>query len=121
LKDLIAQANKEVNLAKSPRAFEANRVILPMLNEAIYCIQEQVVEASDIDVAMQNGCGFKVGLMAIAKEKGLAWCLNEINAYHKEQGERFRPSWLLGKLVGAKVHDFSALAQDKNKKPVAVS
>lgn len=121
LKDLIAQANKEVTLAKSPRAFEANRVILPMLNEAIYCLQEQVVEANDIDIAMQNGCGFKVGLMAIAKEKGLAWCLNEINAYHKEQGERFRPSWLLGKLVGANVHDFSELTQDKSKQPVAVS
>ncbi|MBP9094157.1 hypothetical protein KBI23_24280, partial [bacterium] len=64
---------------------------------------------------------FKVGLMAIAKEKGLAWCLNEISAYHKEQGERFRPSWLLGKLVGANVHDLSELAQDKSKQPAAVS
>lgn len=121
LKDLIAQANNDVTLAKSPRTFEASRVILPMLNEAIYCIQEKVVDASDIDIAMQNGCGFKVGLMAIAKEKGLAWCLSEISAYHKEQGERFRPSWLLGKLVGANVHDFSELAKDQSKQPVAVS
>jgi len=117
LADLIVQANKDSG-AKSikPRAFHADRLILPMLNEAIYCLQEQVVEADDIDVAMQNGCGFKIGLLAIAKEKGLAWCLAEISAYEQEQGERFRPSWLLAKLVGAKIHDFSEL----NKKPIAV-
>lgn len=119
LKDLIAEANKEATLPKSPRAFETHRVILPMLNEAIYCLQEKVVDSADIDVAMQNGCGFKIGLLAMAKEKGLEWCLNELNAYHKEQGERFRPSWLLGKLVGAHVHDFSD-SELNQKKTVSV-
>ncbi len=122
LQELIAQANKETVELAQPKTgakskdFDALRVILPMLNESIYCLQEQVVEADDIDVAMQHGCGFKIGLMALAKEKGLAWCLQELNAYHQAKGERFRPAWLLVKLVGAQVHDFSEL----NKKPIAV-
>ncbi len=122
LQEMIAQANKETAAQPSSKSgtkthgFDALRVILPMLNESIYCLQEQVVEADDIDVAMQNGCGFKIGLMALAKEKGLAWCLQELTAYHQAQGERFRPAWLLVKLVGAQVHDFSEL----NKEPIAV-
>lgn len=124
LAGLIKEANQETTLA-NPRAFDAMRLILPMVNEAIYCVQEQVVDPADVDVAMQNGCGFKIGLMDLAKKNGLAWCLNELNSYHKEQGERFRPSWLLSKLVGANIHDFDALAHktacaDSSKKPVAV-
>ncbi len=47
----------------------------------------------------------------IAEEKGLNWCLDEIDSYHKDLGERFRASWLLRKLVRAGVHDFSKLEQ----------
>lgn len=124
LAELIKEANKETKLATSPRTFEAMRVLLPMLNEAIYCIQENVVESSDVDVAMTNGCGFKIGLIHdIVKKNGLAWVLEQLNGYHKEQGERFRPSWLLSKLVGAQVHDFCELKAAKTcqtKTPVAV-
>ncbi len=122
LQEMIAQANKETASTSETKpsgkakGFDALRVILPMLNESIYCLQEQVVAADDIDIAMQNGCGFKIGLIAMAKEKGLAWCLQELTAYHQAHGERFRPAWLLVKLVGAQVHDFSEL----NKKPIAV-
>lgn len=120
LAEFVAQANKEVKLAKSPKPFDAYRVLLPMFNEAVYAIQEGVVDPADVDVAMQNGCGFKRGLMSIATEKGLEWVQSELNTYvyadKNQPNERFRASWLINKLVAAKVSDFSSYG----KKPVAV-
>ena len=128
--ELVIEANKETPLKKSSRSFDGLRLILPMLNEAIYCLQEGVVDVKDIDLAMQNGCGFKKGLVALADEKGLSFCLDELNAYATSGGtyasagnskealnERFRPSWLLSKLVGAKMHKLS----EYGKKPACVS
>lgn len=108
LEELIQKANKLVKApGKSTRAFEAQRVILPMFNEAVYALQEEVVTASDVDVAMKYGCGLKRGLLTLASDKGLSWCLDELVAYQGELGERFRPAWMMKKLVRAGVHDFS--------------
>ena len=93
------------------RSFDVYRVMLPMFNEAIYALQEQVVKAEDVDVAMKWGCGMSRGLLTIAQEKGFDWCLAELQSYQKIHGERFRPAWLLSKLVNAGIHDFSQLAQ----------
>lgn len=87
--------------------FDAYRVILPMFNEAIYALQEQVVRVDDVDVAMQWGCGMTKGLLTIAQDKGLAWCLEQLESYHRQYGERYRPSWLLRKMVRAGVNDFA--------------
>ncbi len=97
-------------------SFDIHRIILPMFNEAIYAIQEQVVETADVDVAMQWGCGMKNGLLSLAKAKGLSWCLKELESYRSSHGERFHPSWLLRKLVRGHVHDFSG----KNLAPTTV-
>jgi 3-hydroxyacyl-CoA dehydrogenase len=94
---------------KTSREFDVYRVILPMFNEALYAVQEQVVTAADVDVAMQNGCGLNRGLLSIAEDKGLDWCLSQLEIYHELHGERFRPSWLLRQLVRAGIHDFSKL------------
>ena len=56
---------------------------------------------------MEHGTGLKRGLLTLAKEKGLDWCLGRLDEYQHQFGERFRPSWLLRKLVRAKVHDLS--------------
>jgi 3-hydroxyacyl-CoA dehydrogenase len=99
----------------SPK-FDVYRIILPMFNEALYAVQEQVVTAADVDVAMQNGCGLNRGLLSIAEDKGLDWCLKQLESYQERYGERFRPSWLLRQLVRADIHDFSKL----EKAPAAV-
>ena len=106
---LIEKARAEAPIRKTAREFDAFRVILPMFNEAIYAIQEDVVDPADVDVAMEWGCGLKRGLLSIAEEKKLSWCLSELERYHGELGERFRSSWLLKKLVRAGVSDFSEL------------
>lgn len=112
LQKMIEAAKKEAGTdAKSSKKFEAYRVLLPMFNEAVYALQEGVIEPSDVDVAMEWGCGLTRGLLTIAEEKGLDWCLAELDGYHKDLGERFRSSWLLRKLVRAGIHDFSKLEQ----------
>ena len=75
-----------------------------------------MVTPEDVDTGMQFGCGMKGGILSLAKEKGLSWCLDEIMMHHKDLGERFRPSWYLKKLVRAGVKDFSQL---KPAQPVA--
>ncbi|MBC7997554.1 MAG: hypothetical protein IAF58_06415 [Leptolyngbya sp.] len=112
LQQMIEAARKEAGTdRKSSKQFEAYRVLLPMFNEAVYALQEGVIETSDVDVAMEWGCGLTRGLLTIAEEKGLVWCLEELDGYHKDLGERFRSSWLLRKLVRAGIHDFSKLEQ----------
>ncbi len=110
LAELIAQANKELGtMPKAPKKFDAFRVLLPMFNEAVYAIQEEVVEPADVDIAMEYGCGMSKGLLSIAADKGLSWCSDELDFYRNALGERFRAAWLLKKLVRAGVKDFSNL------------
>ncbi|MGH9548921.1 MAG: 3-hydroxyacyl-CoA dehydrogenase family protein, partial [Terriglobales bacterium] len=110
LAELIKAANSEMKTThKSNKQFDALRVILPMFNEATYALQETVVEPADVDVAMEFGCGMQRGLLTLARDKGLGWCLQELDQYHAALGERFRPSWLLHKLVRAGIKDFSNL------------
>ena len=61
---LIAEANKVNKKPATSRPFDAHRILLPMFNEAIYALQEKVVEPADVDVAMQAGCGMNKGLLA---------------------------------------------------------
>lgn len=112
LEDLLNQARKLKPSAGSAKAFDAYRVIMPMFNEALYAIQENVAAASDVDIAMQWGCGLNRGLVSIAEEKGLEWCLNELESQQEIHGERFRPAWMLRKLVRGRVHDFKTLSPE---------
>lgn len=110
LPELIKEANLEMKgKSGSSRDFDAYRVILPMFNEAVYAIQEQVVQPADVDIAMQWGCGMTRGLLSIAEEKGLEWCFKTLVEHQEKQGERFRPSWYLKKLVRAGIKDFANL------------
>lgn len=116
LEQLLAEARKQSKPVSKSKPFDAYRVILPMFNEAIYALQEQVVETGDVDIAMQWGCGMSKGLLSIAKDKGLDWCLNQLESYQEVYGERFRPAWLLRKLVRGQVRDFCSAT----KAPAAV-
>ena len=111
LEEIIKELDADGKVRKSSKKVDAHRIILPMFNEAMYALQEEVVTPADVDTGMEFGCGMKGGLLKIAQEKGLEWCLTEINSHHKELGERFRPSWYLKKLVRAKVENFSQLEQ----------
>lgn len=112
LKPLLDSVRKNNGKAEHrSKAFEAHRIVLPMFNEALYAVQEGVVRPEDVDVAMEYGCGLKRGLMSLAREKGFDWCLNELESYQEIYGERFRPAWMLRKLVRGGIHDFNSLQQ----------
>lgn len=115
LTPLLAAARGNGHAVKRSKQFEVYRVILPMFNEAMYAIEEGVVRPEDVDVAMEFGTGLKRGLVSLARDKGFAWILNELETYQEYYGERFRPAWLLRKLVRGGIHDFASL----NQTPVA--
>ena len=90
--------------SKIDSEFSANRIILPMVNEAIRCLEEHVCTAADVDLAVVAGLGFppsKGGILHYADELGLQVVLEELERLAKRYGERFWPSPLLKRKVAA--------------------
>jgi 3-hydroxyacyl-CoA dehydrogenase len=90
----------------SGTAFSADRLILKQINEAIYCLQEGVGSAEDIDKAMVFGTGFPNeagvgGPLHWADEKGLDWVLANLEELAVKEGPRFWPHHLLKTYVAA--------------------
>lgn len=85
-------------------AFSVERIVYPMINEAVFCLEEEVSSASDIDLAMIAGAGFpqaKQGLLRYADTLGLDVVLAGLKNLEKTLGPRFKPSALLERKVKA--------------------
>lgn len=86
----------------STTPFSAERLMLKLVNEAVYCLQEGVATASDIDKAMVLGTGFpNEGPLHWADAHGLDEVLATLNKLTKTEGERFHPHHLLKTYVAA--------------------
>jgi 3-hydroxyacyl-CoA dehydrogenase len=97
---------KNLGTAKSSRPFSVDRIILRQVNEAIYCLQEGVATAEEIDRAMVLGTGFPNvagtgGPLRWADEKGLDWVCSTLEELTKTEGTRFWPHHLLKTYVAA--------------------
>jgi len=80
--------------------FIANRVLLPMINEAIYCVMEGVGQPQDIDQVMKLGMNHPMGPLALADLIGLDTCLAILEVLHQGLGDsKYRPCPLLRKYV----------------------
>jgi 3-hydroxybutyryl-CoA dehydrogenase len=80
--------------------FIANRVLLPMINEAIYCVMEGVGQPVDVDQVMKLGMNHPMGPLALADLIGLDTCLAILNVLHEGLGDsKYRPCPLLRKYV----------------------
>jgi 3-hydroxyacyl-CoA dehydrogenase len=99
---MIAGVQKETGV--SGTKFSAERLIYPMINEAVICLQEHVSSASDMDIAMLAGVGFpqdKGGCLKYCDTLGVDTVLAGLEEFTKELGPRFWPAPMLKRMVAA--------------------
>jgi 3-hydroxybutyryl-CoA dehydrogenase len=99
----LAQRLDKVPVAvQDAPGFVSNRVLMPMINEAVYCVMEGVASVEDVDRVMQLGMAHPMGPLALADLIGLDVCLAILEVLHRELGEdKYRPCPLLRKMVAA--------------------
>lgn len=82
--------------------FIANRILLPMINEAVFCLYQGVGTKEDIDTVMRLGMNHPMGPLALADLIGLDTCLAILNTLHQGLGDpKYRPCPLLRQFVEA--------------------
>jgi len=82
--------------------FVSNRVLMPMINEAVFCLMEGVADKDAIDQVMQLGMAHPMGPLALADLIGLDTCLAILEVLHRDLGDdKYRPCPLLRRMVAA--------------------
>ena len=101
-KDLAGRLGKTaVAVADSP-GFVVNRMLVPMINEAVYAYSEGLASAEEIDTAIKLGLSHPIGPLALADLIGIDVCLYVMEVMHREFSDsKYRPCPLLRKMVDA--------------------
>lgn len=100
--DLAEKLGKVPVSANDSPGFVSNRVLMPMINEAVFCVYEGVAEPEDIDQVMKLGMAHPMGPLRLADFIGLDVCLDILNVlYDGFKDPKYRPCPLLVKMVDA--------------------
>jgi len=88
--------------AKNSPGFAVNRILCPMINEAIFALQEGIATAEEIDAGMKLGCNHPIGPLALADLIGLDTMLSVMEVFYEGFNDpKYRPAHLLKELVDA--------------------
>ncbi len=102
VRDFILKLGKKIAVAEDFPAFIVNRILLPMINEAIYTLYEGVGSVEAIDTAMKLGAHHPMGPLELADFIGLDTCLSVMQVLHEGLADsKYRPCPLLVKYVEA--------------------
>ncbi|MEL6906272.1 MAG: 3-hydroxyacyl-CoA dehydrogenase family protein, partial [Planctomycetota bacterium] len=93
---------KEPVEANDYPGFVSNRVLMPMINEAVFCLMEGVATREGIDTVMKLGMAHPMGPLTLADLIGLDVCLDILEVLHRGLGDdKYRPCPLLRRMVAA--------------------
>ena len=88
--------------AKNSPGFAVNRILCPMINEAIFALQEGIATAEDLDAGMKLGCNHPIGPLALADMIGLDTMLSVMEVFYTGFNDpKYRPAPLLKEMVDA--------------------
>jgi len=100
--ELARELGKTPVVVNDAPGFVSNRVLVPLINEAVFALHEGIASAEDIDQVMKLGMNHPIGPLALADLIGLDTCLNIMEVLHRDLGEdKYRPCPLLRKYVDA--------------------
>ncbi|MDA9500226.1 3-hydroxybutyryl-CoA dehydrogenase [Bradyrhizobium sp. CCBAU 11357] len=100
--DFAKRVGKVAITAKNSPGFAVNRILCPMINEAIFALQEGIATAEEIDAGMKLGCNQPIGPLALADLVGLDTMLSVMEVFYKGFNDpKYRPAPLLKEMVDA--------------------
>jgi 3-hydroxybutyryl-CoA dehydrogenase len=100
--ELAERLGKEPVEVNDFPGFVSNRILMPMINEAVYCVMEGVAGPEEVDTVMKLGMNHPMGPLALADFIGLDTCLHIMEVLHRGFGDpKYRPCPLLRRYVAA--------------------